>query len=389
MVLAGCGFSGSEGIPLDGGGSGVDAPMSGKDAAVDAPSSLRIDFLPEAEMRFSTGSWTIANTTIELDTSPLAISPILPEMVTFAEGTQRDSSRITILRLKELTIESNATLRVVGSRPFFILAEEVTIAGILDVGARGGIPGPGGGANGQGAGAGMPSLHDTMGSMQGFSGAGGGSFGTRGAAGGRADDENSPAGTEYRIGGLALVAGSSGGASGNCANLPGAGGGALFIYAKNEIRISGQIHAGGGGGSGGLVAVCPNRAHAGAGGGSGGAIWLQAKEISGNGSLAANGGGGGGASNTIDNGAAGEDGKAAVNAVAAGGNRAPNATNSTNGGSGAIQGTPASAVPGLSTNNARGGGGGGGLGRIVIRSPEISSTLQSSPTAVPAPAIAP
>jgi hypothetical protein len=201
-------------------------------------------------------------------------------------------------------------------------------------------------------------------------------------AGGRAGATASAAGTVYTIANK-LVGGASGGTAGACVNPPGAGGGALLLYARHKLELSatGAISAGGGGGGGGLI-TCDTGAGAGAGGGSGGTIWLQSPDIRGDGVVAANGGGGGGGCYiNISNGGPGQDGIPSVTMIAAGGVKA-NSVEATTGGNGAIQTTPASMVPNLTVGN--GGGGGGGLGRIVYHSSSFGA-LKSSPTAVAAP----
>lgn len=387
MVLAGCGFSGSEGVPLDGGGSGVDAPMNGADAAptADAQPQLRIDFLPTSEVLFSEANWTLTNDS-ELDTS-LTTNPILPIGVTFLAGKQRDDSNIAVLRVNRLEIDEEATLRVIGDRPLFIIARDVIINGKLDAGARGNTPGPGGG-NGGGPGTGQRSQEDNNGGIQGHSGGGGGSFRSTGGQGGTIGFATSGPGASYAIEGR-LVGGAAGGRSGSCANSSGAGGGAVLIYAQS-IRVNGSINAGGGGGGEGLKTLCGTgtAVRAGGGGGSGGTIWLQADSLSGNGNLAANGGGGGASTRNVvpSDGVAGQDGQPSTT-VALGGSRAAS-SDASNGGSGAALGIRATAGGNIGVSGSTGGGGGGG-GAIVYRSPSGLGALIASPTATPAPSISP
>lgn len=381
LLVMGCGFAGGSGTPLD----DVFDELP-PDAAIDAPIDIivqdNIDFLPTGEETFTNADWTIdANT--KLDTTALTSTPPLPTGVTFAEGTQIDGTKAAILRVKNLRIPAEVTLSAAGTRALFILSNnDVIIEGSIDVGARGPVAGPAGSAGGDGPGAGQTSRHDGRFGRYNDSGGGGGSFGTVGGAGGRAGETSSAAGGIYVLVNR-LLGGASGGKAGPCSNLPGAGGGALLVYATNKITVKGAISAGGGGGAGGIT-NCSIGASAGAGGGSGGSIWLQSKTINGDGVLAANGGGGGGGAYT-GNGGDGADGKASALAtdVATGGIKS-NTTNTeaTNGGTGAVQGTPPSAIPNLNSGN--GGGGGGGLGRIVYRAPDVGA-LRSSPTAVKAP----
>ena len=372
LLGVGCGFSGSSGTELD---AGPDEP----DARVE-PVPV-IDFLPASEVTLGAVDWNVASD-VRLDTTSLMANPPLPEGVSFQEGTQRDgTTKVAILRVKDLVVNSRSTLTVIGSRPLVILSgNRVTIQGTLDVGAHGAVAGPGGSAGGNGPGSGRPSVH---GGSYNDSGGGGGSFGTAGAAGGAAGSTSSEAGIVYTIDDK-LVGGASGGTAGACANPPGAGGGALLVYARSKISIEGAITAGGGGGAGGLENSCETGVGAGAGGGSGGTIWLQAPALEGNGSLTANGGGGGGGAwqtaGSAGNGAFGEDGKPSIDTLAKGGLRAGGETS--DGGNGATQTIPAPVVPAIPSGN--GGGGGGGLGRIVYRAP-ASGELKSSPTATAAP----
>ncbi len=370
VLTAGCGFSGSQGTAL------IDDGMDGTQGVV--------DFLPLAEERFiDDASWTIdANT--ELDTTTLTVrSGALPAGVAFTMGTQDSGDEVAILRLRDLKINAARTLTVTGTRPLFILSNHhVTIDGTLDVGAKLNVPGPGGFDSGMGPGAGKISIHDN-GTGTGYddSGAGGGSFGTAGAAGGSVGAFAGGAGGDpYELIDQ-LHGGSSGGQAGVCANPPGAGGGALLLYAKDRIRISknGVITSGGGGGAGGLYTGCVTGASAGAGGGSGGAIWLQTAKLEGDGTVAANGGGGGGAGYyNAGNGTPGENGKPSTTAVAVGGNPAGR-VEVTAGGGGAVKNVNPSIVSPITGGN--GGGGGGGLGRIVYRAPD-AAMLDTSPAAI-------
>ncbi len=358
---------------------------------IDAPPlpQQEIDFLPPSEETISETNWVITAANVTIDTSVLTVSgALLPNGVSLTEGTQHDgATKAAILRVHDFKIEPNASVRVIGNRPLFILSgHDLLIEGVLDVSAAKAVPGPGGSAGAMGLGAGRRSTHyfGFFGGRYDDSGAGGGSFGGLGAAGGRAGGAPAgAAGQPYGIGSK-LVGGASGGLAGNCTNPPGAGGGAVLLYGRNKIDIKGVVTAGGGGGAGGLDTGCAPGAGAGAGGGSGGTIWLQTPDLKGTGVLTANGGGGGGGSYSSGgsgNGGDGANGTANPMIAAAGGTKADH-PEATAGGSGAIQGAEPSRVPDLSAGN--GGGGGGGLGRIVFRAPVIDK-IKSSPTAVAAP----
>lgn len=371
VALAGCGFSGGAGSNDD---AGPDS--GGKDYEIPV-----IDFLAGDEATFSETSWTIGVDTL-IDTTAGVITPAPAENVALTGGKQRDDSNsVMVLRVKDLTIVATAVVKVRGAFPLAIITGgEVRVAGILDAGATGGEPGPGGSTQETRFGVGSKSLHDGADD----SGAGGGSFGSSGSPGGMVGTFSSAAGEVYAIGNK-LIGGAAGGYAGACDNPAGAGGGAILIYARTRIVVDGAISAGGGGGAGGVYANCAPGAGAGAGGGSGGMIWLQTASLSGTGTLAANGGGGGGGArnglSTNGTGGDGQDAKPSIDEIATGGEKG-GGSESTPGGSGAIEGRLPSPVPSLSVGN--GGGGGGGLGRIVYRAPGLGA-LQSSPTAVRAP----
>jgi hypothetical protein len=363
-----CGFQTAASV--DGtGGATADAPMA------DAP---MIDFLPPGERADGAIDWEISSHTV-IDTSTLTIVPAPPAGISVVASTQVNGAAIAIVRVKDFTIGAGSTIGVKGTRPFAVLAShDVTIHGTLDVGAHLAVPGPGGALGGMGAGAGGTGVHDNgMGSGFDDAGGGGGSYGTAGARGGSVGrfDGGAP-GPTYPLGGL--VGGSGGGRAGVCAPQPGAGGGALLLYAGHQVTLDGMITAGGGGGAGGVM-TCPTGASSGTGGGSGGTIWIQTPRLAGAGVAAANGGGGGGGSYiNIGDGGPGQDGLPSATLASSGGTRA-RSLRATEGGRGAIEGAPAPALAAISAGN--GGGGGGGLGRIVLRAPAVT-TLESSPAAV-------
>ncbi len=385
LVLAGCSFSGGDGSPAGDADAALADAVVIPDAELDAPPQAGIDFLPPNEETTGTVNWVI-DTAVTLDTTALTITPAPVEAPSLTEGTQHDGlTKIAVLRLERLHLKAPGSITVIGGRPLFILAgNEVKIDGKLDVSARGAVAGPGGFAGGMGPGAGRASMHLLL---ENDTGGGGGSFGSTGAAGGAILPSVSTPGATYPIS-ARLVGGASGGTAGLCNNLPGAGGGALLIYAMNAIDLKGEINAGGGGGAGGLDMDCAPGSGAGAGGGAGGAIWLQSKTIVGDGLLAANGGGGGGGSQAGGgNGNPGENGRASENMVAAGGAKG-GGDQATAGGAGAVKDTNAAPVAGLNPLVVGGntGGGGGGLGRIFYNAPTLAMTIKTSPAAVRMPA---
>lgn len=322
----------------------------------------------------------VADGTLTIDTSVPSISVTLPAGTSLDVRPQLSGPEVAVLHVGTLTITAGASVRVQGSRPLIIVAGgAVSIAGLLDGGARGTQPGPGGGAPGSGPSPGLVGAH---GSSDSDTGGGGGGYGGAGANSGAITGCTVALG----LGGGAfgdgaitrLVGGSGGAASSGTACDPdagGAGGGALQITSLTLIEIvaGGAINVGGGGGEGstdcGDVDV-----NSGAGGGSGGAVVLQAPTIRSAGIVAANGGGGGGSSQTsMGNAQNGEDATASL--TPADGGTGPRATGGA-GGAGAL-------APTLGGNAPCGGnsaGGGGAVGRIAV-----SSTWDTTGSFSPAP----
>lgn len=224
-----------------------------------------------------------------------------------------------VFTLASLVVPLGSVLAATGERPLALLIRGgASVEGLVDVGAKRDVPGPGGGAPNTGMGAGGAGGCCAGGGGGGFGTGGGYSYGTAG----------STYGNETLV---PLVGGSGGGHGGQARG--GAGGGALQISCAQTLRVDGRITAGGGGGSSGGSS---------GGGGAGGAVLLEALSIVGTGVVAANGAGGGGVGDLP-----GEDGDPTFT-PAAGGTRA---------GAGATGAT-------LAGVGASGGGGGGGLGRV-------------------------
>jgi len=363
----------------------IDAPP------IDAPPPVGVVVhVPDDQEAIGTGDMTISATlTINTSGTPSANMALPPGVTLSVIAQDGGGSDLAVLRARALTISAGVVVRATGSRPLVILAETVTIAGWLEVSASGSTPGPGAFTDGGGVG--------TLGGhVSTFSdgGGGGGSFGSTGGAGGDAPCDNDCTPDQIAQGGdpgavygaaalTRLEGGSPGGRSyfpapptACTAGNPGAGGGALQIYARTSITIAGGgIAAGGGGGSGGFRCGAPSNWLAGHGGGSGGAIYLQSPSVQNTGTLVANGGGGGGGAGQNGNGANGGN---ANRGTGTGGNG--NGNYAADGGDGASQGTaPQNGFDGPDQGN--GGGGGGGLGRIHVRSVAASVLGNTSPTA--------
>lgn len=237
-------------------------------------------------------------------------------------------------------------------------SDTIRIRAGVDVGARGGEPGPGGfamgtptdtpcgaAAEGEGEGGGGPAgVVTTLGI-----GGGGGGFGTDGADGGnggRGCPGFGQGGDDHDVG---FIGGSAGGGSETSAG--GGGGGALYLSARVAIFVDGVVEASGGGGGGGVDG-------SGAGGGSGGLIYFEAPIFATMGvELRANGGGGGGGARD-DIGEDGEDGRAAETQAQGGAGESLG---------GAGSGPTGEASRGRGSFSRMGGGGGGGAGWIIIR----------------------
>lgn len=250
----------------------------------------------------------------------------------------------------------------------FVVDGEVVLDGQVVLGGQGatalaaGAAGPGGGAGGAlsmeagsaGSGAcGGPGGRQAgvvPGDYAGGGGAGGG-HGGNGGAGGAGRSSFGTYVTAVVAGGescgtpelVPLLGGAGGGGGGDgpcggtCGWPGGGGGGALQVFSRTSIALSGHVDAGGGAGYG--VATAPLGGGGGGGGGAGGALLLEAPALQITGKLVVTGGSGG------------------PSAAGPGGNGAA-------GGNGPASGASAAAAPG--GNGAAGAGGGGAAGRIRL-----------------------
>lgn len=259
---------------------------------------------------------------------------------------------IAILSLGSLTVDKE--LLVTGDRALVVLATgAVEIGAPIRVDATGALKGPGGYGPGAGPGAGGPGATGAGNDNAAGGGAGHLVDGARGGDGGAT--RGADGGAAYA---LALVGGSGGGRGDPplCTIPGGAGGGAIQIFSRVRIAISGTggVNAAGGGGHG--TVGCPSGS--GAGGGAGGYVLLEAPIVEVDGIVAANGGGGGGGD--IFNGTGSTPGRdGTYGAERAGGGIG---SQSAGGAGGSVAGPPTGG--GSSTNGA---GGGGSAGRIVVR----------------------
>ncbi|HSR97104.1 MAG TPA: hypothetical protein VLM79_08650 [Kofleriaceae bacterium] len=261
------------------------------------------------------------------------------------------------------TIIISAHLRAEGHKPLFLVAAdsiEVSTSAFIDVGSHR-LP-----TESRGAGARSEEVC-TYGEEAGFGGGGaGGSFLGRGGAGGngggvagggKPGDPSSPPTT--LLGGCP---GKNGIGRTFSADLGhgGLGGGAVYLIARNSITVTGDIDAGGEGGSGAGNKDGGELGAGGGGGGAGGMIGLHAGSITVTGALIANGGGGGESSGAVM-GTTGAGADAVTTRAAAGGDTDTGAANGGNGSAGAANGLGSRG----GDSNDGGGGGGGGAGVIM------------------------
>lgn len=327
-----------------------------------------------------------SGTTFEIDTSAKTINDgsgarALNES---AVVMQNNGPELLLVASDNLTIQSNQTVTVVGTRALVLVdTATFTLDGKIIVRVNGSTPGAGAYASACGF----------QGSQQGdgfatvtAAGAGGGGFGLplsnqmlqlSGGDGGAVAVAIGSLGGSYISAASTLVPLRGGCAGGSgLATSPGAGGGAIAIVANQLQLNSGSVVAVPGAGGG----AANNIATGGGGGGSGGAIWLEGNVVRVSGLCTANGGGGGGGwggsigtageIGHIVDGTPANGGDSAVDGLGKGGNGAAGTASALDGGAGSIGGSTA-------------GGGGGGPGVIHVTahtgSPSFSGSTFSPP----------
>ncbi|HEY5926665.1 MAG TPA: hypothetical protein VIV11_33495 [Kofleriaceae bacterium] len=308
------------------------------------------------------------NGTFDTDTECVAPSA-LGQCTVVARG---DLPEACVCRMDTLVI---GTLEIKGARALVILAyETVRIDTTLDLSGDLGAAGPG--ARGV--------VYTTSAYNEGGSG---GTFATKGAAGGHGATSDAVYGDATLI----PLLGGMNGMHGGVDNSGGGGGGAVQISAGVRIEIPGNIFVGGGGGLGGRFQWATA---GGGGGGSGGSILLEAPSIMMTGRLDANGGGGGGAGGDDYYGNNGEDANddmpsggacpdSGSGCIASGYVYGGHGGSGATGSSSAVTGSSGGSRSGcLTAVFIGGGGGGGGLGRIRINT---KTGCQCSGTVSPAP----
>lgn len=283
------------------------------------------------------------------------------------------SGVINVLLVTTFELRANRTFRVIGSKPFGIVAsEDIIIDGLLDASSTRVLTVIVDGAGSLDAAAcGTATPTDPGAHDGGAGGGGGGAFQGAGGFGQEGDDDG--ANHAGALGGIAVQSlppgprggcpGGKGGSNGQGLSDGGRGGGAIYLVAADMIFVKamGKVAAGGAGGEGGRTLE-----GGGAGGGSGGMILVEADRVKIDGLLAANGGAGGGGAGGV--GAGGDGGNAFVSSTMAAGGGVP----SLPGGAGEA-GSVGNNLNGVDndnqTPNGGGGGGGGGAGVISVKSP--------------------
>jgi len=285
IVGAGCGASSSSN---DAGGCGDDAshapdtgdstPDTGTegdatppplgdaspaDGGAFAPSNVPLpDFATTQDITITASACAIDTDKLTIDCVPKGADGGVPYV--FVSAMQSDSSQVSVLAVKSLTVNPSAQVTVQGSVPLILLAlTSVNIQGSVDAepafgASNGGGPlqtlsGAGGGAGGGTAASGGSYIAGGGGGFCGVGGSGANSVLDGGAAAG---------GRSYGSATLVpLVAGSSGGGQG-AGHEGGRGGGAIQISAGQSIVVgtsgvldvpgSGASGNGGGGGTRGI-----------------------------------------------------------------------------------------------------------------------------------------
>jgi hypothetical protein len=365
--------------------AGFDAGSTVDSGVFLPPSNFTVGQLPatSGSLHFNLG----CNSTITLNApglnAPLitaddiCLPPALPPFVRVSQGA--GNPELIIFTVDRLTIRQNVTLRFTigtGSAaamvPVIAVKGNADIIGTIDVTAwpgpnRLGVPDNGVGASGSFC----PMLSNGT-TMSGRSGGGaGGSFGGVGGNGGRgaySGGTGATAGAASTSQTLSPLRGGCAGSSGGNGTNSGRGGGAIQLWARGTVNITGRILAAGGPGT--VTAIYSG---GGGGGGSGGAILVEGSAVSFGPTalLAANGGSGAqGAGTTVASrpGAYGSFDVTTVNGGmpgsqcgGLGGVGAARNGGSTGGGAGATSSS--------CTITAGGGGGGGGsVGRLRVNS---------------------
>lgn len=378
-VIAGCSFSAH--APSNPGGddaNSTDAAVPG-DVLIDGGTPCVAGFLDLCKQAAPSIPLDIADAQ-SINTGPSNTDPRCHTL------TQPGGSDVCLIYATAVTITGTGSLTATGSRPLAIASSStLTIDGTIDVGSHGPQRGPAVDAASCNF-AKFPGVD-----LGGGGGGAGGSFTLSGGDGGTGDNDNSasPSGTavpgmhgasatiSVLRGGCAGQTGGdeSSGAGGN-GGTGGHSGGALYLFAREGLQITGNVRATGAGGNGGQVQA------GGGGGGTGGLVVIESPTITVSGQISANGGGGGQGGGRLSgvphSGNAGNDGTLGTTAAAGGSGAAGGDVRLGFGGAG---GSLTAAVTGT-TADFGGGGGGGAAGVIkLLGTQQLSgSTISPAPT---------
>lgn len=289
------------------------------------------------------------------------------------------ASGIRVFVVKSLHLGGTVTVARIAGAPSlaFVSAGDVVLEGMIDLGARLNMPGPGGAAPATGDSDCTP--------FDFFASSATGTYGIGGAGG--THPGGAGGGTTVTIGGAGMPArtplqlplgGCAGGSffdiPSNALSVPGGGGGGgLQVVSRTSIRLAtaAVINASGGG------ATTTRQDRPGGGGGAGGTILLEAPTVDLDGPLvvvSVKGGGGGGAGGATSSGGSGEDGGTSA-IPAAGGTSTTPAT----GGRGGVTGGPEGGQNAL-VQGRHGAGGGGSAGLVATFTSASSPVLTRGAT---------
>lgn len=332
-------------------------------APVDGPSTIDVPSGSSGSACYGSGDVQICfaapPTGIIASSDARAIDTTTGDGCVITTGLRAGPASVCVLAGSAVTVGTDVTFSATGTRPLVIVADDtITISGTLTVASThaGQI---GAGADSCASGPGQPG--------QGGGGGAGGSFGTLGGAGGRtAVALGGNAGLPSTSGVHGGCSGGAGGADGggNGAGTPGAGGGAVYLLARNIVTIDGLVNASGAGGG---AAVMLTGGAGGGGGGAGGYIGIDAPQIIVGGRVLAVGGGGGGGGATSELASAQPGSEAMTCSPATGGAAASNGTASAgSGGDGSVDSSKNGGDGGSTSANAVPIGGGGGVGVVRV-----------------------
>lgn len=278
---------------------------------------------------------------------------------------QDGGPQLALLLVNSLVLDRMSFLLATGSRPLAIASlTTMDIRSSIDVSSQSGMVGAGGNPDGCDftEGNGQDGFDESRGS-----GGGGGGFRGRGGLGGQGSSGDRPAAGRLVAMPDVLRGGCSGGMGGGPdteLSRGGDGGGGLYLFACQSIRLIADLEAGGSGGGGGSNAS----AYGGGGGGSGGLVVIDAPELFvPDAEVAAmvnvRGGGGGGGSNFPLGGDDGGDGSGGGEGRGGSSGIGPG-----DGGDGSPDADGADGGPNALLNQSGAGGGGGGAGWVVVHS---------------------